>query len=212
MVVGILLIIFSACNVLLFFLTIYLLFTPVYYYFIASFMFMVLFYLLISIMFFKYAKKQLSKEKNNLKIFELKKNIENVNGVNIIEFINRDNKWISKQEQLEFKLDNFIFKKSFIIARIIREVRYSVVSNQMKLSNLLNYQLKVHKIDNLVVRFVDNEKTKEFIVVKNYISKNTILSRAITKAKYFALYLDRKSYVRYMRVIEKINEKIYLDY
>lgn len=46
------------------------------------------------------------------------------NGINIIEFKLKNNNWISEKDKgLYFTLDSYLFKKSFIIARIIRELR-----------------------------------------------------------------------------------------
>lgn len=134
------------------------------------------------------------------------------NGINIIEFKLKNNNWISEKDKgLYFTLDSYLFKKSFIIARIIRELRKPVVNNKLNLSTLLNWKLKINNIDNLVVRFVDKNDIKEYILVKDYISKNTILSRAISKSRYYDLYLSNRSYSKYIKKIEKINENIYLN-
>ena len=210
--IGILLIILSIMNILLLISGVFLLFTSYYFFSIAIFFAIMILYLFISIIFFKQTNKQLEKERNTLKSFKLIKCIDRENGVNIIEFKFNNGKWINeKNEDLIFALDNYLFKKSFIIARIIRELRYPIVSNQLILSKLLNLNLKINNIDNLIVRFVDGNDIKEYVLVNKCISKNTILSRAISKSRYYDLYLSNRSYSKYMKKLKKINENIYLN-
>ena len=47
--------------------------------------------------------------------------------------------------------------------------------------------------------------------MENNISKNTILSREISKSKYFHLFMNNRSYYEYLKKITKINENIYLN-
>lgn len=210
--IGILLIIMMIINILLSILCIFLIFTSFFYYSIAIFFIIMVLYLIISITFFKYTNRQLKKEQHNLMSFKLIKCIRKEKGVNVIEFKLKNNKWVNeKDESISFTLDNYLFKKSFIIARIIRELRYPIVSNQLVLAKLFNLKLKINDIDNLIVKFIDSNGSKEYVLVKEYISKNTILSQVISKSKYYDLYLSNRSYNKYMKKIEKINESIYLN-
>ncbi len=210
--IGILLIILSIFNILLFVSCICLIFTSFYYYSIVIFFMVMILYLFISIIFFKHTNKILEKEKYILKSFKLIKCIRKENEINIIEFKLNNNKWVSeKDESLSFAINNYLFRKSFIIARIIRELRYPIVSNQLNLSKLLKLKLKINNIKNLILRFDDGNDIKEYILVKEYISKNTVLSRAISKSRYYELYLSNRSYYKYMKKTEKINENIYLN-
>lgn len=169
-------------------------------------------YLFISIIFFKYTNKKLETEKHILKSFKLIKCICKESGINVIEFKLNNNKWVSKKdESLSFDIDNYLFRKSFIIARIIRELRYPIVSNQLDLSKLLKLKLRINNIDNLIVKFDNGNVIKEYIIVKKYISQHTILSFAISKSRYYDLYLSNRSYCKYMKKIKKINENIYLN-
>lgn len=204
--IGILLIALSIMIILLLSLGVFLMFTSYYYFSIAIFFIIMVLYLFISIIFFKHTNNQFEKEKDILKTFKLIKCIRKENGVNIIDFKLKNNKWINeKDENLIFDLDHYLFKKSFIMARIIRELRYPIVSNQLNLSKLFNLKLKINNIDNLIVRFVGKNDIKEYVLVKEYISKNTILSQAISKSRYYDVYLSNRSYSKYMKKIEKIN-------
>ena len=144
--IGILLITLSIMNILFLFSAVFLIFTPYYYYSIIIIFITMVLYLLISVIFFKYTNKQLKKEESSLKSFKLSKCIYKEEDNNIIGFKLYNNKWISvKDDNLIFNLENYLFKKSFIIARIIRELRYPVISNQLNLSKLLNLKLKINK-------------------------------------------------------------------
>lgn len=210
--IGILIIVLSIFNILLLILGVFLVFTKFYCYSIAIFFIVMILYLFISIIFFKYTNKKLETEKHILKSFKLIKCICKENGINVIEFKLNNNKWVSKKdESLSFDIDNYLFRKSFIIARIIRELRYPIVSNQLDLSKLLKLKLRINNIDNLIVKFDNGNGIKEYILVKKYISQNTILSCAISKSRYYDLYLSNRSYYKYMKKIEKINENIYLN-
>ncbi len=212
MLVGILLITLSIINVLLLILTICLVFSQFYYYSIAIIFIVIVLYLSISIIFFKHTNKYLKNEENVLRLFKLSRCVRKENEIKVIEFAIDHNKFVNKKDEtIKFSLDNYLFKKSFIIARIIREVRYPVVSNQLNLLKLFAYKLKLNNIDNLVVRFIKRNKIKEYVIVKNHISKNTILSRAISKSKYFDCYLSNRSYNEYLKRVRKIDENIYLN-
>jgi hypothetical protein len=164
------------------------------------------------IIFFKYTNQQFKKEENSLKSFKLSKCIYKEEDKSIIGFKLYDNKWISvKDDNLIFNLENYLFKKSFIIARIIRELRYPVISNQLNFSKLLNLKLKINKTDKLIVRFINGDNVKEYVLVNESISKNTIISRAVIKSRYYGHYLSDRSYNEYMKKIEQPNENIYLN-
>lgn len=209
---GILLIILTIINVLFLLFSICLFFTPYYYFSIAIIVIVMSIYLLVSIMFFKYTNRQLELENDTLIALKITKIINEKNGINYIEFEFKNNKWICvKDKNIQFKLDNYLFKKSFIIARIIRELRYPIISNKLNLSKLLSYKLKITNIDNLCLRFINGNKINNYIIVKNGVSKNTILSKIISKSKYYSYYFSNEIYNRYLKKIEKINENIYLN-
>ena len=209
---GILLIILTIINVLFLLFSICLFFTPYYYFSIAIIVIVMSIYLLVSIMFFKYTNRQLEIENDTLIALKITKIMNEKNGINYIEFEFKNNKWICvKDKNIQFKLDNYLFKKSFIIARIIRELRYPIISNKLNLSKLLSYKLKITNIDNLYLRFINGNKINNYIIVKNGVSKNTILSKIISKSKYYSYYFSNEIYNRYLKKIEKINENIYLN-
>lgn len=209
---GILLIILTIINVLFLLFSICLFFTPYYYFSIAIIVIVMSIYLLVSIMFFKYTNRQLELENDTLIALKITKIMNEKNGINYIEFEFKNNKWICvKDKNIQFKLDNYLFKKSFIIARIIRELRYPIISNKLNLSKLLSYKLKITNIDNLCLRFINGNKINNYIIVKNGVSKNTILSKIISKSKYYSYYFSNEIYNRYLKKIEKINENIYLN-
>lgn len=166
---GILLIILTIINVLFLLFSICLFFTPYYYFSIAIIVIVMSIYLLISIMFFKYTNRQLELEKDTLIALKITKIMNEKNEIKYIEFEFKNNKWICvKDKNIQFKIDNYLFKKSFIIARIIRELRYPIISNKLNLSKLLSYKLKITNIDNLCLRFINGNKINNYIIVKKW--------------------------------------------
>ncbi len=209
MLIGILLIILSIMNVLLFVIAIASLFIN-YSYFIAIIVVCIMLYLVIATIFYEYTRNTLNKEKDNLLLFNSSKFFSKRKQIKVIEFFKVHNKWICNQdEKIEFALSRYLFKKSFILASVIRAVRYTTVSNHQNLIRLFNFRLKINNIESFIVRFVDGNKVKEYQIVKEYISRNTMLSRAVTKSKYYKDYLGRYSY-KDLKMVQKIDESIYL--
>lgn len=109
---------------------------------------------------------------------------------------------------IRFNLKGFILKKSFIRAFIVRQIRYKTVSNKLKISKLFSIRLKCKcKYDKLYL-VINKHK---YLIFSNNISKNTFLSSEISKSKFAAMYNSVRTYFA-SNVVEKINEKIYLDF
>lgn len=211
MLTGILIIFLSIINIIVLSILVIIIFTPFYEYSIALGFISIVLYLVVSITFFKYTNKTLKKEKNNLILLSINKIKSSVEGTSVIEFERIGNKWICKKDDnILLDLQGYLFQKSFIMAWIIRNIRYSSISNQLKLIKLLNFKLKVKNNENLKIRFMVGTKCKEYLIVENYISKNSILTRSIIKSKYYLCFLSAYS-LKYMKEVKRINEKIYLD-
>ena len=115
---------------------------------------------------------------------------------------------VENDEIISFSLKGFILKKSFIRAFIVRQIRYKTVSNKLKISKLFSIRLKCKcKYDKLYL-FINKHK---YLIFSNNISKNTFLSSEISKSKFAAMYNSARTYFA-SNVVEKINEKIYLDF
>lgn len=208
---GVILIFLTLINIIIFLVSFVLVFTPYYPYFIAFFVLFLLVYLLIFTFFSRYTNKTMCKQKENLLMIS-NINIKSlINDKGFIEFEKIDGKWVNKQDTtIVFNLQGYLFQKSFIMAWLIRNIRYKAVSNKLKLIKLLNFKLKIPFYKELKIRFISPKKTKEKIIVLNYISKNTLLTKSINKSRYYKFF-GRYS-VKTMMEIEFINEKVFLEY
>lgn len=209
---GVLLIALSIINTMLLIGMFIMFFTPLYSYAIALLPVIVILYLIISITFFKQTKRLMNKEKEHLIMFSTYKIKEMADMNDVIEFKKISGQWIcSRNENVRFVLNGYMFQKSFIIAWIIRKIRYGTVSNQLNLIKLFKFKLKVTDVEHIKIRFVDGLKCDEYTIVEKYVSKNTFLSRSITKSKYYLNYLGAYTY-KYLKKTRKINEEIYLKH
>lgn len=209
---GILLVALMIVNMFLLVLAIVISFSRYYYYLPVVIMGLIMLYLLISIMFFRYTNLCFENEKDTLRSCNLIRCVKWEKERYVIEFTMKDNKWICNQnKKIEISLDDYLFKKSFIMAKVIREVRYPVISKRLALSKLFKFTLENNQIENLIVRFIDDSTTREWCVVRDYVSKNTFLTAAITKSKYYKCFLGNQSYEKYILRKEKIDENIYLS-
>ena len=142
---GILLIFLSIANIAITIAFAGIWFTNYYYYAPALLFLACLVYLLIAITFFKWTNKELEKQKSTL----LSANL-NINKIKdcfdktaIIEFERNNGKWICKNDEIVLDLQGYLFQKSFIIAWIVRSIRYGTVSSQLEIIKLLNMNLKI---------------------------------------------------------------------
>lgn len=209
MVKGIMLIILQVINVLSLIFMIVLLFTKYYPYFLIPLFISMVLYITISFSFWHYTNKILNREKNNLmklKIMKLRKEKEEIS----LTFIKNNYIWTCEEySYLSLNLAGYLFPKSFIKAWLIRSVRYEIISEKLKIKTLLKKKLKLKNIKTLKVKFIDGANVKECFLVRDYISKNTPISRIITNSKYYAHFISMRQ-IHYFYKVERIDESIYL--
>ena len=82
--------------------------------------------------------------------------------------------------EYKFDLKTCGYKKSFIIAFIIRVLRRDTVSEKLPLYNLYRKTLKIKVYNNVIICFEKNNKKKEYSIVKNGISKYPFLAQIMT--------------------------------
>ena len=143
----------------------------------------------------------------NRNIVNIHKFIQKKGNEHYIIFRSRGYSYIceNKNDYITFNLRNFLLKKSFIRAFVIRQIRYKTISNKLKISKLFSIRLKCEYDKFFLV--IDNHR---YLIVNNGISKNTIFSSEISKANFGAMYMSRLTFVSNNN-IEEINEKLYLD-
>ena len=158
--------------------------------------------------FYHRCRKYINLNRNIIKIDNFINKYDNKEGAIIFNSFN--NEYICKNNgsEIKFNLKGFMFKKSFIRAFTVRQIRYKAISNKLKISKLFSIKLKCKcKYDKLYL-VINKHK---YLIFSNNISKNTFLSSEISKAKFAAMYNSMRTYFA-SNVVEEINEKIYLDF
>ena len=166
------------------------------------------FYVLFVMWFQHRCRKYINLNKTFIKIEKfIQKNDKN-EGYIIFKSINNIYSCEGVDSTINFDLNGFMLKKSFIRAFVLRQMRYKTVSEKLKISKLFSLKLKCkYKYDKLYL-VINNHK---YIIFSNGISKNTILSSEISKAKFAYMYNSFRGFVD-CNMILQIDEKRYLDF
>ena len=148
---------------------------------------------------------------DNYCYFKPHKAIKEEGGVFYIDVVKENGNWVCKyaDKVVLFDLKKFVGKKQFICAYMIRQFRYPLISDKKELRYLLNFNYLIPKLKGLdvFVRFFDKEKTFVKQIVYKGVSKNNLITRAISKSQYY-LYFGYKMTMR--GVVRKINEFFYV--
>ncbi len=185
-------------------------FTSYFYYSIALVMPACLSFLLLTIVFYKLSRNCLNYKIDNYYHFE-----KYIDKHNIIKFKYENKKWILDDEKfvLEFSFKKeFIFQKSYILAFLVRNLRYKYIKNQKPIACLFKKKFKISNNEKIIAIFIKDNKTKQYVISNNGRSKYTFLSREITKSK-FACHLYYTHFNNeYLSVIENVNERFWDEY
>lgn len=181
----------------------FLLITPYFYYSILFIIISCLIYVFNYFAFSIKTKKVLKKQKDSLLQFDLRKSISKNNLCNQILFTKIGNEWVCQNGEynISFNLKGFLFQKSFIRAMVVRALRYPYIKGNKSISNLLKLRFKIQKPENLVLRFKNKRSEVEYRVVDEGISKNSFLSRAITRSKCFSYFVSART-LKYLDYID----------
>ena len=139
-------------------------------------------------------------EFENYKVKNIKDYIKTENGEKVITFEYKNGLWVCENcdKAIVFDLKGYLFKKSFITAFVIRQIRYATIRNRR--AEILLYKMKNEepkfKSTNLYLQFVLDKKVEKQQIIKNGISKNTFLSYIITNLK--IIFFPQKS-IAYMK-------------
>ena len=169
-----------------------LLFTKYYPYFLIPFFISIVLYLVISYSFWHYTNKISNREKEKLIKFKINKLIKEKSEISLT-FIKNNDEWTCEEyDYLSLNLAVYLFQKSFIKAWLIRCVRYEIISEKLKIKALYKKKLRLKNIKRLRVRFIKGVNVKEYFLVKDYISKNTPISRMITDSKSYGYVIGMR--------------------
>lgn len=179
-----------------------------YQYAIIPFIIFCIFLLILRMWFYHRARKYINLNRNIIHIEKFIQAREKNEGYIIFSSINGIYSCMGNDSIIRFDLNGFIFKKSFIRAFIVRQIRYKSVSNKLKISKLFSIKLKCKCKYDKIYLVINNHN---YLIFSNNVSKNTFLSSEISKAKFAAMYSSIRHYFA-SNVVKSINEKIYLDY
>ena len=208
--IGIIILFFYGFCMLLFIASIGLLFTPYYYYFVAALILSLMVYLSVTVAFYRYTNRITNRLKDVLLLFSANSMAKRFSDEHIIIFEKKEGEWICQSDpSIILNLNGYLFEKSFILAWIIRNLRYRTISDRQPLKRIYSFQHPIKRFKKVMVRFIDKGKPFDYIIVKNGVSRHTILTRAITKARFCLDLSGRYSATRF-KDVESINEKQYL--
>lgn len=185
-----------------------ILFTNVYYYSIGIFALVLLVFLINSSFFYISSRKALNVKNEDyysfLKFY--RKNLDE-----FIVYIYEDC-WVMqiKENSITFHFNKYyLFKKSFVRAYVIRNLRYKMISKKRPINELMNFRFNLGNNENIRIVFIEDDKKTVANVCKNGVVKNTVFSREITKSHFYGFYLSNVNYNKYMKRVIYIDEKVY---
>ncbi len=162
------------------------------------------------IWFYRRCRKYIKYNKNIKQIGDFI--VKDANNEGIIKFVKNNGLYecLSNKDKISMDLNGFLLKISFIRAYVVRQLRYKSVSEKLKISSLFKLKLKCEKIKYTKIWLVIDNK-KYLIMNSSKYTKNTILSKEISKSMFASMYTSNRTFLN-SNVIEKIDEKIYLNY
>lgn len=161
--------------------------------------------------FCKYCKKYYCKNKNNLLSFKIYKCCNQTKRKYICNFKLENGYWVNTLDNsIKFDLKQFLFPKSFIISRVIREIRYDIVSNKLSLKKFYKFKLKGKKIENFQLNFYYKNKIKSYNIVNEFYTKQNLLVKIINIAKHPSTHFIKDRHYSIYK-IDFINEEKFLN-
>lgn len=179
-----------------------------YQYAIIPFILFCILFIFFQIWFYHRCRKYINLNKTIVKIDNFIQKRGNNEGYIIFSSTKNIYSCEGKNSTINFNLEGFIFKKSFIRAFIIRQIRYKTITNKLKISKLFSRKLKCKCKYDKIYLIINNHK---YLIYSKNTSINTFLSSEISKAKFAAMFISFRSYF-FCNEVKEINEKIYLDY
>lgn len=116
--------------------------------------------------------------------------------------------------EINIGLSNYLFKKNYIVALLIRNFRYYSVSNKRPLKYLFSHKIKVSNanLNCKILFYKKGDFIKEVKVINDSVSKVNFLQNQVNKSKYYTYFYSNWSQSQYInKHICRINEQIYQD-
>lgn len=132
----------------------------------------------------------------------------------IIQFSKIDGIWICKNDSELIRLDlrGYLFQKKYLISFVIRNLRYSLISNKLPFKYLFKNKFFIGKKINVKLEMVDRNKKNDKMIVKNGISKYGFIAKNITFSPFYLFSFSNRSYQSIKKFISYIDEKKYKQF
>lgn len=163
----------------------------------------ILFYILLAIHTKKYPKNSID-EYNNF-------NINNSPSDITICIFKENGYWVCKCQDNQVKIDlkGYLFKKSYILAYLNRQIKYSV--HHLTVRQFFKCKLEIMKYKNINIYADFGRKRKK--ILHNGVLKQSILCQLISQIRYIKHYLFMKTAVSFSKekVRKNVDEKDYIN-
>lgn len=183
-----------------------------YYYSILLFVIGVILYIIEYCFFNIYTMKYPRNDMVEFENFDYKKAIKKEDGMNLIIFVNDHGIWSCEYSNKIIRLDlrGYLFKKSYLRAFVIRNLRYTSISNKKPLKYLFKKKFYSGYNYDIFLKTISKKSNVVKIVCKG-VSINTLLSLMINKSRYYKSFITARTAYRLENFIGPINEKIYMN-
>jgi len=122
--------------------------------------------------------------------------------------------WVceNNQQVIKLKLSGYLYKKSYLVSYVIRNLRYPIISNKLSWKYLFSNSFHIRKNLNLKLIIIDGNKRFEKTIVKNGVSKYGIIAKNITISPFYSVLFFNRSYHGLRNNVSYIDERIYKRY
>lgn len=163
----------------------------------------IVFYILLSIHTKKYPKNSIDDYNN----FRIKNSLSDIT----ICIFKENGYWFCKCQDNQVKIDlkGYLFQKSYILAYLNRQIKYSVHNLTVRQFFKCKLEIKKHKNINIYADFGRTRKK----ILQNGILKQSILSQLISQIRYLKHYLFMKTAVSFSKekIRKNVDEKDYMN-
>jgi len=160
-----------------------------------------------SIAFYKTANKYPLNDISEYHINNFKKLLIKAEDFYVIQIFKKDGLWVceNNSQSIKLNLGKYLFQKSYLISYVVRNLRYTLISNKLPWKHLFDNKFFIKKDLNVKLVLIDGEKKYEKFIVHNGMSKYGFIAKQITFSPFYSSSLSIKS-CQYIQ-----NSKFYID-
>lgn len=135
-------------------------------------------------------------------------------GFYLIRFEKKDGIWTFESDSslLKLNLDGYLFPHSYLISFVVRNLRYSYISDRLPFRNLFKNKFFLKAGLNVKLEIIDGNRKKEKMVVQNGISKYGFIAKNITFSPFYLFSLKNRGFHSLQNSKSYIDEKRYKQF